>query len=113
MPLTTHLVYLSTLLSLLPFTLATIYSPRISTCRSSTTAANIDPSSLINISQAWAQIFPPDRAAQLNLAGSEEGKNVLRINLLGETGKELVGFSNETGKLGECRVVDFQLRVES
>jgi hypothetical protein len=95
-----HLVHLSTLLSLLPSTLATIYSPRISTCRSST-ASNVDPSSLINISQAWAQIFPPDRARQLNLAGSDEDKNVLRINLLGETGKELVGFSNETGKLGE------------
>ena len=101
MPLITHLVYLSALLSLLPFTLATIFSPRISTCRSST-ASNVDPSSLINITQAWAQIFPPDRARELNLAGSEEDKNVLRINLLGETGKELVGFSNETGKLGEC-----------
>lgn len=77
---------------------AFIYSPSISRCGVS--SSSTDPSALINISQAWAQIFPPARAKELELAGSESGMNVLRINLIGETGSDLVGFSNETGKLG-------------
>lgn len=85
-------------LSCLNTAAASIYSPSISRCGVS--SSDTDPSSLINISQAWAQIFPPARAKELSLAGSESGKNVLRINLIGETGSDLVGFSNETGKLG-------------
>jgi hypothetical protein len=85
-------------LSSLSTAAASIYSPSISRCGVS--SSDTDPSSLINISQAWAQIFPPARAKELTLAGSESGKNVLRINLIGETGSDLVGFSNETGKLG-------------
>lgn len=89
---------LLSVLAFLSLAAASIYSPSISRCGVS--SSNINPSTLINISQAWAQIFPPDRARELELAGSESGMNVLRINLIGETGENIVGFSNETGKLG-------------
>jgi hypothetical protein len=52
------------------------------------------------ISDVLANIVPAEEASEEGLQGN--GVSVLRINLIGETGSELVGYNNDTNKLGEC-----------
>jgi hypothetical protein len=95
-----HLIYLALIfLTVLPSSTAYLFSPSISTCR--TNDPSVNASRLININQAWAQIIQPDRAAELGLIDAESGKRVLRVNLIGDVGSQIDGFSNDTGKLGQ------------
>lgn len=77
-----------------PSAAAQPYPIRVTSCAGSTNAA---PANLINITRAWAQIVPGDRARELALPGA--GKRVLRLDFIGETGDTFEGFDNATGKL--------------
>lgn len=83
-------------LAFVPLTNARIFSPRIEDCHSPSPGE--DPSRLVNLTRALAQIVPAQEAQTLGLSG-KEGQDVVRIDLFGETGQEIVGFDNVTGKL--------------
>lgn len=52
----------------------------------------------LNVSAVYANLVPGSRAAQLNLAG--DGSDVLRVDLVGSLGAEMLGFDETTNKLG-------------
>lgn len=76
---------------------ATPNSVPFSDCTSSQTLADsrYDPAGRINVTNVYAQI------ADINDGKGEQ----LRLSFLAQTGKELVGFNNNTGYSGECRFV--------
>ena len=77
--------------------LATPFQPTFSSCLSSYPA--IPGASQINVTNVYANLVSADEASKLGLSG--DGHNVLRMNLIGVTGQEIVGYDNSTNKLGK------------
>jgi hypothetical protein len=55
-------------------------------------------SARLNVSDVFAVIVPGDEAQQLGLAG--DGQDVLRLNIFGQATDTILGYSNDTNKLG-------------
>lgn len=89
-------LFITIFLAYLPLANARIFSPRIQNCHSP--FAGEDPTRLVNFTRALAQLVPAQEAQTLGLNG-KEGQDVVRIDLFGRTGQEIVGFDNVTGKL--------------
>lgn len=53
---------------------------------------------MLNVTDIYASIVRGDEAAVLELTG--DGNTVLRANLIGKVGEEVVGYDNGTNKLG-------------
>lgn len=53
----------------------------------------------MNVTNIYANVVPGSEAARLKLVGN--GHNVLRVDLIGVTGQEVLGYDNNTNKLGE------------
>lgn len=72
--------------------------PTFSSCESNyNAAAGIEQ---LNVTGVYANLVPGYRAAELGLAG--EGSDVLRVDLVGVVGSQVIGFDESTNKLGEC-----------
>jgi hypothetical protein len=69
-----------------------------SRCSSKATAS----SSLV-VSSVFADLLSRERADELGLIAG--GDKVLRLDVYGDVGQDLVGFNNETEKLGEYPVM--------
>lgn len=78
--------------------LATPLRPTFSSCLNSY-APQAPESARLAISDVLAKIVSSDEASEEGLQGN--GAQVLRINLLGETQSELLGYDNATNKLGK------------
>lgn len=78
--------------------LATPLRPTFSSCLSSY-SPQAPEAARLSVSDVYATIVSEDEASEEGLQGN--GVQVLRINLLGETSSELVGYDNDTNKLGE------------
>jgi hypothetical protein len=55
---------------------------------------------LLNITGVYAELVSAQEAAKIGLQQGTQG--VLRVDLIGVTGEELVGYDNTTNKLGKC-----------
>lgn len=56
-------------------------------------------SAQLDVSDVYAAIVPKARAAELGLAGGGS-QDVLRLNVFGSATDTIVGYSNDTNKLG-------------
>lgn len=89
--------YLSILLLVAALASAAPLQPTFSSCESYySPAAGINR---LNVSSVYANLVSGSRAAQLGLAG--EGSDVLRLDLIGEVGSQVLGFDESTNKLGQ------------
>ena len=96
---------LTACLTLFGTTLATPLRPTFSSCLDSYSPQAPESARLV-VSDVLANIVPADEAREEGLQG--DGVQVLRINLMGDAGSELVGYDNATNKLGEFRQLDVQ-----
>lgn len=55
---------------------------------------------LLNVTGVYAELVSAQEAAKIGLEQGTQG--VLRVDLIGVTGEEVVGYDNTTNKLGEC-----------
>lgn len=75
---------------------AALLQPTFSSCENYyATASGINR---LNVSDIYAEIIPGSQAAPLGLTG--EGADVLRLDLIGVVGSEVIGYDNGTNKLG-------------
>ena len=59
----------------------------------------------LNISAIYANLIDGSDASKLGLTGG--GHNVLRVDLIGTTGEEVLGYNGTTNKLGKRKPVTF------
>lgn len=78
--------------------LATPLQPTFSSCLSSYPPV-APASSQLDITNIYANLVPGTQASQLGLVGG--GHDVLRVDLIGTTGAEVLGYDNGTNKLGQ------------
>jgi hypothetical protein len=87
----------------------------LSLCSSTARAALLQPSyrsclssyspiasgiGLLNVTGVYAELVSAQEAAKIGLQQGTQG--VLRVDLIGVTGEEVVGYDNITNKLGRC-----------
>lgn len=89
---------LASWLCLLGPTLATPLHPTFSSCLNSY-LPQAPEAARLRVNDVYANIVPEQEASEEGLQGN--GVQVLRINLIGETDSELVGYDNATNKLGQ------------
>lgn len=83
---------------LLGTTLATPLRPTFTSCLDSY-APQAPESARLVVNDVLASIVSAEEANEEGLQG--DGVQVLRINLIGETATDLLGYDNATNKLGE------------
>lgn len=76
---------------------AALLQPTFSTCENYYNAA--PGVNRLNVTNVYAEYVHGARARQLSLPG--EGSDVLRVDLIGTVGSEVIGYDNGTNKLGE------------
>jgi hypothetical protein len=79
---------------------ATPYAAAYSSCISNFNAAA--PGDRMNLSAVYANLVDGGQAKQLGLIG--DGTDVLRVDLIGTAGSEIVGYANDTNKLGASAI---------
>jgi hypothetical protein len=90
---------------LLPGILASPLQPTFSLCES---FYNPAPGiSRFNVSNVYATLVSGERATQLGLPGN--GVDVLRVDLIGNVGAELLGYDETTNKLGKSPVASIEV----
>lgn len=55
----------------------------------------------LTVSDVYGVFVHGDRAKELGLPG--DGRDVLRVNVFGRANGEIIGYQNDTNKLGECQ----------
>ena len=82
--------------------IATPLEPTFSSCLSS--YSPVAPvASQLNVTAIYANLVAGIDASRLGLTGG--GHNVLRVDLIGTTGEEVLGYNGTTNKLGKPKPV--------
>ncbi len=88
---------------------STPLQPTFSSCLSSFPPVASGPG-LLDVTNIYANLVTGAEASKLGLVGG--GHEVLRVDLIGITGEEILGYDNSTNKLGE-REQSYSIRLNN